>query len=690
MKKLLILAILMSAVALFATPPTWSYHVNPTLLSFSIYDYMNGAYNGYPVRIQNESVANHGVYFTYMANPSAAVPRKQRFAFATLDGVIEAEDNLTSQNASEGFGTLAIDPVSGNPFFAWHAGYGNSTFNVFFTYDIFSFTGTAGNAIGEYSIAVQNTTGETAHEYIWPVVHIGPSPVEGKRRVYVFATNSGNAVQGTASSSITMSFADFSQDDMETGAPSDIVWTQRRLPYFIDIHNWSPSNPDDNFARAFPSYGVSEDGKVALAGMISGNSTEWSGLEEHDTFVVINNNYGEGDFDVNGFYLQRNLPSGHVPTAMIDGEPEQLYNPSEYDNFRMIPATLNHKTITFDRNGKLQFPSVYRIFWYEAGLNPDEEDSGYTIHTMQSINNLLFDTVTEELEIYNIMPRPENPMSNEIPIPWDLNNDGYVDNYIINSQGQIEDWFPHVFPYFYYSGTDDFFHLNQVRLTQDNNGLMAMMWIDGNKSYQFNQNSDENYAEYATAPEIMISITKDSGRNWSEPIVMNVLTNPELGDIPSYVYPADKIIWVNDNTARLFFMYVDDKSYGAYTQNQGANLGAEIKFTAIDINLSNLVNTNDLTSIKPQSMLAQNYPNPFNPTTNIKFNISTAGKVNLNVYNVKGQLVKTLMDAYVSAGEHTVTWNGVDNSNNNVSSGVYFYKLENNGKVEMRKMVLMK
>lgn len=694
MKKLLILAILLTSVVLFATNTLEfiGYHINPTLLSFSIYDYMNGAYDGYPMRIQADGTPNQGIYFTYMANQSAAVPRKQRFAFATLDGIIEAEDNITSMNNSEGFGTLAIDPVSGNPIFAWHANYlgGNNPLGVHFTYDLFSFTGTAGNAIADYATVIANDSGNANLVHIWPVVHIGPSPVEGKRRIYIFASNSGTSVQGTTpSSSIRLAYTDFSQDDLEGSSTSDFVWVERNLPYFIDIHNWSPSNPDDDFARAFPSYAVSEDGKVALAGFISGNSEEWSGMEKHNHFVVINHNYGEGDFDINGFNVIRNLPSGVVPTALIDGVEEQLYNPAEYDNFRMIPATLNHKSVVFDRHGNLQFPSVYRIFWYEAGLNPDEEDSGYVIHRMQSVNTFIYDTVNEEIEIYNIMPRPEVPMSNEIPIPWDLDNDGLVDHVELNSAGQITRWFPDVFPYFHHT-TDNMFHYNQMRMTYDNNGLMAMMWMDAAKAYRFNEDSDEDFAEYATVPEIMIVISKDSGRNWSEPFIMNTILNPELGDIPSYVYPADKIFRIDENTARLYFMYVDDKSYGSINQNLGANLGAEVKFTAVDFNISNLTNTKDEIAVKPLSMLAQNYPNPFNPTTNINFNIPTAGKVNLSVYNVRGQLVKTLVDGNYAAGDHSVVWNGVDNNNNGVSSGVYFYKLNNNGRVEMRKMVLMK
>jgi hypothetical protein len=78
--------------------------------------------------------------------------------------------------------------------------------------------------------------------------------------------------------------------------------------------------------------------------------------------------------------------------------------------------------------------------------------------------------------------------------------------------------------------------------------------------------------------------------------------------------------------------------------------------------------------------LGQNYPNPFNPVTTIPFSIQKAGHVNLSVYNVYGQLVKTCTNKPYSPGHHQVEWNGTDMNNNPVSSGVYLYvfSLDNN------------
>lgn len=92
----------------------------------------------------------------------------------------------------------------------------------------------------------------------------------------------------------------------------------------------------------------------------------------------------------------------------------------------------------------------------------------------------------------------------------------------------------------------------------------------------------------------------------------------------------------------------------------------------------------------PQFKLNRNYPNPFNPTTTISFSLATSEKVELTIYNVKGQKVKALCKGTMDAGKHSMLWNGKDNSNNPVSSGIYFYKLKSAGNESTHKMLLMK
>ena len=85
----------------------------------------------------------------------------------------------------------------------------------------------------------------------------------------------------------------------------------------------------------------------------------------------------------------------------------------------------------------------------------------------------------------------------------------------------------------------------------------------------------------------------------------------------------------------------------------------------------------------------QNHPNPFNPSTLINFSIPTDSNIELLIYNIKGQKVKTLTDNFFERGNHSVIWNGDDESNKPVSSGIYLYKLNVNGKTGLIKKCLL-
>ncbi len=95
--------------------------------------------------------------------------------------------------------------------------------------------------------------------------------------------------------------------------------------------------------------------------------------------------------------------------------------------------------------------------------------------------------------------------------------------------------------------------------------------------------------------------------------------------------------------------------------------------------------------LRPVSVeLSQNYPNPFNPSTTISFTVSDATDVNLDVYNILGLKVRTLLDTRVSSGTTGVTWDGQDDRRRNVASGIYFYRLSAAGSERMKKMVLIR
>lgn len=99
----------------------------------------------------------------------------------------------------------------------------------------------------------------------------------------------------------------------------------------------------------------------------------------------------------------------------------------------------------------------------------------------------------------------------------------------------------------------------------------------------------------------------------------------------------------------------------------------------------------DIVNLLPEKfVLEQNFPNPFNPSTTIHYYMPTAQNVDLAIYNVTGQRIKTLVNEKQSAGNHQVQWNGRNDNGELAASGVYIYRLQAGSEVLTRKMALLR
>ena len=128
----------------------------------------------------------------------------------------------------------------------------------------------------------------------------------------------------------------------------------------------------------------------------------------------------------------------------------------------------------------------------------------------------------------------------------------------------------------------------------------------------------------------------------------------------------------------------------------GDDLGIELKEVALADEKAALIPVGDGPSRPIAFELGQNYPNPFNPSTTIKFTLPSAGgagealPTSLRIYNVLGEVVRTLVDEPMMPGVHHEVWDGRDDHGNRVASGIYFYRLRAGDLQHTKKMVLMK
>ena len=105
-----------------------------------------------------------------------------------------------------------------------------------------------------------------------------------------------------------------------------------------------------------------------------------------------------------------------------------------------------------------------------------------------------------------------------------------------------------------------------------------------------------------------------------------------------------------------------------------------------------IIFTNTLDDNEPVviTQLKGNYPNPFNPETTISFDISTDSNVQINIYNIRGQKVKALVDDFYSSGSYSIIWQGTDDKDNTLPSGIYFYRMQANEFTATKRMLMLK
>lgn len=114
---------------------------------------------------------------------------------------------------------------------------------------------------------------------------------------------------------------------------------------------------------------------------------------------------------------------------------------------------------------------------------------------------------------------------------------------------------------------------------------------------------------------------------------------------------------------------------------------ADIQQTIDDLLTTDIKNDNfDQISFQ----LFDNYPNPFNPETTIRFTVNQSQKINLNIFDAQGRLISRLVNREMQPGEYSIKWNGTDKNNQRVATSIYFYQLEGDNQVIVKKMQFLK
>lgn len=223
-------------------------------------------------------------------------------------------------------------------------------------------------------------------------------------------------------------------------------------------------------------------------------------------------------------------------------------------------------------------------------------------------------------------------------------------------------------------------------------------------------NCHDTEAEYIELQEYFAGLISDypETKLAETAILENTFCERLLGDYQTAI--SNYEVLLNDELTFIDSIYTElDIVYTYLEASSGGNRAANINFSNLERQLNSIEQAKeketDLWSLlnnqtKDGGMyspevtkveLFHNFPNPFNPMTAISFSLPEKSEIELSVYNVKGQKVKTLTIDFYEKGNHSVIWNGDEESGKPAGSGVYFYRLTVNGKMEaVKKCLLLK
>ena len=244
-----------------------------------------------------------------------------------------------------------------------------------------------------------------------------------------------------------------------------------------------------------------------------------------------------------------------------------------------------------------------------------------------------------------------------------------------------------------YLGTMQYFYPNITMSAESE----ETMWfaISGMSDYEIEYDADSSETYIPTDIDIWMAKSTDNGHHWSE--VENVTNTPTTGELVPTTpttgggYPSEAAL-----------------ESGIHLANQGMDESVGVFYQMMDPNV-NTIDDNDgyedyknwvyvgvygihwedvaigKENIPSAFTLKQNYPNPFNPITQIQYEMKSAGQVNMELFDIRGAKVRTLINEQKPAGSYEFTFDGLQ-----LSSGIYFYSMTANGFTKTRKLVLMK
>ncbi len=663
--------------------PEFIFSHAPDTLMTSYYDYVFGSYNSLPLRTIPDA-AGGGYFLTLQAKTTQTGPRSVYHAHVDAAGAVSNCWKISNTMLSEGYPDLAVDPQSGIPMYTWHAAVqGDNSMKVMFA--CIPFLDGLPDLMFAPQIVIDNPVEifpTNDNVFIWPQIQIGPSPNPEMRRVYIAARNLiSHTVNGFSSENMMIAYADFNTSMLQMGEV--LSWSYITVP---QLNQWNTDS--QAWRRPFLAFNVDDSGNIYLAGYHTAYGANDLIIDEHDMDIFICPNYGEGSWT-------RVTDSSHFPTWYPEVyEPYALTKDSPFPEDELHWRIMNsgHLNAVSIGDGKILFPALFTVSTDSDAFYPD-------LHTVKAV---IHDSAEEEFTIREIYPQKDpDDDYNAVFTPWDWQAPWGEPEWVLGDDGEYYLDLVTLFPFAHWDASLHnnamVVHYNNLKVSEVNDqGMMVAVWQNAQRIWLLDKSAAQD-PDLDGYPEIMISVSPNRGKNWSEPIRLNGIDNPALDGItPMWVYPADLVKYMgmqgDSKIGRLGLVFYDDYTWGANAISPPAhpvNDGGRVMFAELQIIFPDFPSgTDDPSPAAPAACsIKAAYPNPFKDRLNISLQVKDASQdYKFKIYNVKGQLVHSATGT--AKGNFDLNWDGRDVKGTRLPSGIYLLSLSTKGQQTTRKVIL--
>ena len=211
--------------------------------------------------------------------------------------------------------------------------------------------------------------------------------------------------------------------------------------------------------------------------------------------------------------------------------------------------------------------------------------------------------------------------------------------------------------------------------------------LDGNDKYDFGEPPpapDGAYLAFVLPSDNSSRYRADIRPISDDGVRWNII----IGEMPGRILKLSNFASIPNNADA--WLVLDNGSEFRVTEDMNINIPDNIRSARFLVGSTKFMKSEGIRAIPSEYALSQNYPNPFNLSTNIKFALPIAGQVDLEIFNILGQRIRTLISDNMPAGFHQAVWDGCDETGKPVASGVYFTRLRSGEYLGYRKMMLLK